>query len=198
MSQPLRIAVADDETLMIRWYENTLAKLGHEVVVSAADGRQLIEQCRRHKPDMVITDIRMPDQNGLDAIAELRADRPLPVILVSAYHDPEYVQRALENHVLAYLVKPIKQPDLETAIALVRRRFQEFRALEQQAENLTQALEDRKLIEQAKGILMQRAGLGEPEAFGRLQKLSQDKNQKLVDVARTIVAAEEAFSPIDS
>jgi response regulator NasT len=195
MSQPLRIAVADDEPVMLRWYENTLTKLGHLVVVAATDGRELVEQCIQLKPDLVITDIRMPHLDGLDATAELRDTAPLPVIVVSAHHDPEYVERALQNHVLAYLVKPIKQPGLETAITLVMRRYQEFRALEKQAENLAQALEDRKLIEQAKGILMQRAGLDEPEAFRRLQKLSQDNNQRLSEIARTIVTAEQAFSP---
>lgn len=195
MTQPLRIAVADDEPLMLRWYENTLTKLGHQVVVAATDGRELVEQCGQLNPDLVITDIRMPNLDGLDAVAQLRDITPRPVIVVSAHHDPQYIERALQNHVLAYLVKPIKQPDLETAIALVMRRFQEFRALEQQADNLTQALADRKLIERAKGILMQRAGLNEQNAFHRLQKLSQDKNQKLAEVAQTIVAAEDAFSP---
>ena len=114
-------------------------------------------------------------------------------LLVSAYHDPDLVERALADHVLAYLVKPIKQPDLETAIALARRRFREFRALQQQTDDLKQALEDRKIVERAKGILMKRAGLDEPEAFRRLQKLSSEKNQKMVEIARMIVTAEEAM-----
>lgn len=195
MSEPLRIAVADDEPLMRRWYEQTLTKLGHQVVVAAENGRELVDRCREEHPDLIITDIEMPDVDGLKAAEQIRADRPLPVIMVSAHHDGEYVERALQNHVLAYLVKPIKQPDLVTAIAMVMRRFQEFRALEQQTDNLTQALADRKLIERAKGILMQRAGLDEQAAFARLQKLSQDKNQKLAEVSRTIVTAEEAFAP---
>jgi len=194
MTQALRIAVADDEPLMRRWYESTLTNFGHEVVVSAADGVELIAGCREQKPDLVITDIEMPNADGITATKQLRDEAPLPVILVSAHYDQETVERAMQNHVLAYLVKPIKQPDLATAITLVMRRFQEFRALEQQADSLARALEDRKLIERAKGILMQRAGLDELEAFRRLQKLSQDKNQKLADVAKTIVTADEAFS----
>ena len=194
MTQPLRIAVADDEPLMRRWYEQSLTKLGHEIVVSASNGVELVEQCRQQIPDLVISDIEMPDMDGLSAAEQIRGNTALPIILVSAHHDENYIDRALQNHVLAYLIKPIKPPDLETAVALVMRRFQEFRALEQQADNLTQALEDRKIIERAKGILMRRAALDEREAFRRLQKLSQEKNQKLVEVAQSIVTAEEAFS----
>jgi len=103
------------------------------------------------------------------------------------------LDRALREQVLAYLVKPIKRGDLEPAIALAIRRFREFEALHHQATNLQQALEDRKLIERAKGILMKRAELDEPDAFRRLQKLSSDRNQKMVVIARTIVEAEAAF-----
>ena len=194
MTKPLRIAVADDEPLMRRWYESTLAKLGHQVVVSASNGEEVVQQCRREKPDLLISDIEMPNMDGLAAAEKIREDVPIPIILVSAHHDAKFVDRALQSHVLAYLVKPIKQPDLETAITLVMRRFHEFRVLEQQAESLTKTLQDRKLIERAKGILMQRVGLDEPAAFKRLQKISQDKNQKLVDAARTIIDAEQAFA----
>lgn len=193
MTQSLRILVADDEPEMRAWFQDTLSLLGHQVVAAAENGRQLVELFREHRPDMVVTDIKMPEMDGLTAATEIRKIQPAPVILVSAYHDPDLVERALEDHVLAYLVKPIKQPDLETAIALATRRFREFRALQQQTDDLRQALEDRKIVERAKGILMKRAGLDEPEAFRRLQKLSSEKNQKMVEIARMIVTAEEAM-----
>ena len=193
MTQSLRILVADDEPEMRAWFQDTLSFLGHEVVAAAENGRQLVEFFEQHRPDLVVTDIKMPDVDGLAAATEIRKIQPAPVILVSAYHDPDLVERALEDHVLAYLIKPIKQPDLETAIALAMRRFREFRALQQQTDDLRQALEDRKIVERAKGILMKRAGLDEPEAFRRLQKLSSEKNQKMVEIARMIVTAEEAM-----
>lgn len=193
MTKPLRIAVADDEPEMREYLQETLSLLGHQVVCAAATGRELLDHCRTAPPDLVITDIKMPDLDGIDAATELRQIRPLPVILVSAYHDPELIERALADHVLAYLVKPVKQADLETAIALVLRRFKEFLALEQQGDDLRQALEDRKMVERAKGILMTRAGLAEPDAFRRLQKLSNEKNRKLADIARTIVEAEDVY-----
>jgi response regulator NasT len=190
----LRIAVADDESDMRDYLQETLAALGHRVVAAASDGAELLAACRELKPDLVITDIRMPRLDGIEASVALCADQPLPVILVSAHHDADLIERAVRDHVLAYLVKPIKQADLETAIALAMRRFREFQALQQQATDLRQALEDRKLIERAKGILMKRAALDEPDAFRRLQKLSSDKNQKMVEIARMIITAEEAMA----
>ena len=115
---------------------------------------------------------------------------------MSAYHDPDLLDRAGRDHILAYLVKPIKQADLEAAIAIAMQRFEEFQALRKEAGDLREALEDRKVIERAKGILMKKAGLDEPEAFRRLQKLSRDQNQKMVEVARMILRADEAFRPV--
>jgi len=192
MTRSLHIAVAEDEPIMQQYLEETLTLLGNRVVMTGT-GKELIDRCSTEKPELVITDIRLPDMNGLDAAARVYDCAPVPIIVVSAFHDTELVERAERNHVLAYLVKPIKQQDLEPAIAIAMSRFQEFRAMRDEANNLRQALEDRKLIERAKGLLMKRAGLDEPEAFRRLQKLARDKNQKLVEIAQVIVTAEEAF-----
>ena len=193
MTESLRIAVADDEPRMRAYYQESLTALGHEVVAVAGTGAELVEKCRQVEPQLVITDIKMPDMDGIQASTAICRDRPVPVVLVSAYHDPELLERALEDHVLAYLVKPIKRPDLTTAIGVAMRRFREFSALRQEASDLRQALEDRKVIERAKGILMKRGELDEPEAFTRLQKLSRDKNRKLIEIARSVVTAEEAI-----
>jgi response regulator NasT len=193
MTQALRIAIADDEPRMLQFLELALRESGHDVVVKAENGRVLVEKCNDMHPDLVITDIKMPDMDGLQAISEIRSITAIPVILVSAYDNPEYVDTALRNHVLAYLVKPIKKRDLDPAICLVMQRFREFEALQRQADDLRQALEDRKLVERAKGILMRRTGLSEQEAFRRLQDLASNKNIKMVEIARSIVTAEEAF-----
>jgi response regulator NasT len=197
MDRHLRIAVADDEHDMREYLQTILPCFGHSVVASAATGRELIEKCRETRPDLVITDIKMPDMDGIDAARQIYKDFPIPVILVSAYHDQDLVKRAEEDHVLAFLVKPIKQADLEPAIAIAARRFEQFQALRKEAADLRQALEDRKLIERAKGLLMKRAGLDEHEAFRRLQKLASERNLKLVEIANVILTAEEAFQPIE-
>jgi response regulator NasT len=193
MTRALRIAVADDEEDMRDYFETILPLLGHQVVATACNGRALVESCRALKPDLVITDIKMPDMDGIDAAARIYRDAPVPVILVSAYHDPEFIRRAEADHILAYLVKPIKQADLEPAIALAVRRFEQFQELRREAADLKQALEDRKVIERAKGVLMKKTNLGENEAFRRLQKLASDRNKKLVEIAQMILMAEEAF-----
>ena len=193
MNRPLRIAVADDEKDMQDYFGTILPDLGHKVVAVAANGNDLVVLCKETKPDLVITDIKMPDMDGIEAASRIYRESPVPIILVSAYHDPEIIKRAESVHVMAYLVKPIKQADLEPAIAIATRRFEQFQTLRKEANDLKQALEDRKTVEKAKGILMKKTGLSEQDAFRRLQKLASDKNLKLVAVAQMILTAEEAF-----
>lgn len=194
MTNSLRIGIADDEARMRDYLWQSLERLGHQVVSAARTGRELIDQCCTLQPDLIISDVKMPDMDGIDAAAEIYRHAPLPVILVSAFYDAELIERASRNHILAYLVKPIKDTDLQPAIAVAMQRFEEFAALRQEAADAKQALEDRKLIERAKGILMQRTGLAEPDAFRRLQKLASSKSAKLVEIARAVVTAEEAAS----
>ena len=195
MNRSLKIAVADDELDMRDYFQQILPLLGHQVVAVARTGRELVDLCRDSHPDLVITDIKMPDMDGIDAAARIYRNGPIPVILVSAYHDPEFIRRAEADHILAYLVKPIKQADLEPAIAIAMRRFEQFQALRKETADLKQALEDRKVIEKAKGILMKKAGLDEHDAFRRLQKLASDKNHKLAEIAQIVLTAEEALEP---
>ena len=193
MTEALKIAIADDEPDVRDYYQRVLPRLGHQLVAAARTGRELVERCRAERPDLIITDIKMPDMDGIEAATQIYQDRPVPVILVSAYHDPDLIRRAEADHVMGYLVKPIKQSDLEPAIALAVRRSDQFRVLRQEAVDLRQALEDRKLTERAKGILMKKVNLDEQDAFRRLQKLASDKNLKLVEIAKMIVTADEAF-----
>lgn len=193
MSQPIKIVVADDELDMRDYFQQILPILGHEVLGVARTGRELVELCAATHPDLVITDIKMPDMDGIDAAMQIYRNAPVPVILVSAYHDADFIRRAEADHIMAYLVKPIKQADLVPAIGIALHRFEQFEALRKETTNLKQALEDRKIIEKAKGVLMKKAGLDEPTAFRRLQKLASDKNRKLVEIAQIILTAEEAL-----
>lgn len=193
MTRSLRIVIADDEPDMQEYFRETLPLLGHQVVAVGQTGRELVNECLAKSPDLVITDVKMPDMDGIEAVEQITRTAPVPVILVSAYHDAELIERAEREYILAYLVKPIKKADLETAIAITIRRFEQFHALSQQAADLRQALEDRKVIERAKGILMKRTSLDEQQAFRRLQKVASTKNCKLVEIARSIVIAEEAL-----
>ncbi len=195
MSPALRIAVAEDEPRMREFYQEVLPRLGHCVVCLAKTGRELVEYCRSTLPDLIIADVKMPDMDGIDACREICREDTIPVILVSAHDDQEYLTRANDNQVLAYLVKPIKRQDLQPAIQIAVRRHEEFQAMRQEATDLRQALQDRKLIERAKGILMKRAQLDETAAFLRLQKTARDRNRKLVEIAEMVVTAEQVYAP---
>jgi response regulator NasT len=195
MNHSLKISVADDEQDMRDFFERMLPLCGHQVVSVAETGQELLEHCRTLLPDMVITDIRMPDMDGIEAAQQISRERPLPIILVSAYHDPELIERAEADHVLAYLVKPISQADLAPAIAVAARRFEEMQALKKEARDLKQALSDRKVIEQAKGMLMSVTDIDEKTAFRRLQELAAEKNQKLVEAAQSILSLEKTLRP---
>jgi response regulator NasT len=127
MNRGLRVVVADDERRLRDYYRKILPRLGHEVVAAAETGWQLVAQCRDLHPDLVITDIKMPELNGIDAIAQILRNEPVPVIVVSAYHNPELLERASADHVLTYLLKPIKQADLEAAVAVAVRRLEQVR-----------------------------------------------------------------------
>lgn len=151
MLNKLRIAVADDEPDMQEYFEKMLPRLGHEVVSVATTGRELVEHCRTLLPDLVITDIRMPDMDGIEAAERLYRIVPIPVILISAYHNTDLIERAEADHVMAYLVKPIKQANLEPAISLAMRRFRQFQTLRKDTADLRQALEVRKLVEPCLG-----------------------------------------------
>lgn len=193
-SRCLRIALADDDPSIRDVLTKMVGLLGHQVVAAAQTGRELLEATRAAQPDLIIADIQMPDLDGLDAASEIYDHRPTPIILVTGYTDREFIERAERSHVLAYLVKPIKATDLEPAIALAMRRFQEFQTLQEETADLKKALADRKVIERAKGIMMKHLNIDEQEAFRRLQKLASSKNQKLIDIANMILTAAEALN----
>ena len=191
----LKIAVADDEPRVRDYYREILARLGHEVTCAAGTGRVLVQGCQTLRPDLVITDIKMPELDGIEAAIELSGDAPVPIILVSAYHDDQLLERTRAGNIFGFLVKPFKQDDLKAAIAIALQRFAQFRSLQTETGELRRAIEDRKIVERAKGVLMKKAGLDEEEAFRRLRRLARDNNQKLVEVAHMILRAEAAFEP---
>lgn len=194
MDRSLRIITADDELMIQEYYQKALPALGHAVVAVVDTGADLIEQCAVLKPDLVITDIKMPDMDGIEAARQIYEKQPLPIILVSGFHDAELVERAAAEHILAYLLKPVRMDSLKIQIAIAMRRFEEFAVLRMEADHYRQTLQDRKIIERAKGIIMKKTGLEEHDAFHRLQNLANEKNKKLVEVAQMIVTADTALS----
>ena len=188
-SNSLRIVIADNESIIRMDLRELLMEAGHEVVAEAGDGRQAIDLARRHRPDLVIMDIKMPEMDGLTAAKVISDEKIAPVLLLTAYSQKEIVDKAKESGVLAYLVKPVKEENLFPAMESAMSRFQEFMSLEQELEDLKTSLEARKLLDRAKGVLMDAHGLTESEAYRRIQQYSMAKRKSIKEVAQAIVAA---------
>jgi response regulator NasT len=196
-TQGLCIIVADDERDMRQFFQEMLTNLGHQVVAVAETGPQLVEQCRDTEPDLVITDIKMPGLDGIRAAEAINRERPVPVIIVSAYTDVELLDRASAGGAMTYLVKPIKPSDLQAAITMAVARYQQLRKASEEASELRQALEGRKLVERAKGIVTRRLRIDEAESFRKLQKLASVHNRKLTDVAQRVLEAASIFQELE-
>jgi AmiR/NasT family two-component response regulator len=186
-----RVIIADDESLIRMDLREMLTNQGYLVVGEVADGRSAVNQARELRPDIIIMDIKMPDMDGIEAAKILTEERISPVVLLSAYSQRDLVQRAREAGVVAYLVKPYREEELTPAIEVALARFEEFKELEAQVTDLQQALETRKLVDRAKGILMDKQGLTEAEAFRKIQKMSMDNRKPMKDVAEAIILAHQ-------
>lgn len=186
-----RVIIADDESLIRMDLREMLTNLGYLVVGEAADGRSAVNLARELRPDIVIMDVKMPDMDGIEAAKVLTEERLGPVLLLSAYSQQELVQRARQAGVAGYLVKPFRESDLTPAIEVVLARFSEFRSLEREVQSLNDALETRKLVDRAKGILMDTQGLNENEAFRRIQKMSMNNRKSMRSVAEAVILAHQ-------
>lgn len=189
----LRVLIADDESIRLLSLGEQLAGLGHQVVAEATQGDEAVLLAEKHLPDLAILDIKMPVMDGIEAAERITAARPIPIILLTAYNETQLVERAARANISAYLMKPVAEDDLHPAIALALARFREFESLRREVADLRDALEARKVVEKAKGILMRRLDLSEEDAFKRLQKQSQDTNRRLAEVAEAIVLADKMF-----
>ncbi len=189
--KPLRVLIADDDGLTLMVLRKILAGLGHEVVAEAGDGQQAEALARTANPDLVILDIRMPKMDGLEAASRIQAQRPTPVIILSAHTEEGLGSEAARVGAHAYLVKPFTAQQLKPAIELALATFERVRLQDEKIQQMNEALETRKLVERAKGILMRQTGLDEEAAYLKLQKTARNENRKLADVARAIILAEE-------
>ncbi len=186
-----RILIAEDNDLVSLTLEEQLQGLGYDVVGIARSGTEAISLAHRLVPDLIIMDIRMPEMEGTEAAAIIRNQRPIPIIMLTAYADKETIRKAEASGALAYLVKPVNENELPPAIDIALARFKEIQALRTEVVELQDSLEARKLIERAKGILMQRLGLSERDAYERLRQRARDKRAKMKDIAQAIIEAEE-------
>jgi response regulator NasT len=168
-----------------------LTNLGYLVVGEANDGRSAVNMARELRPDLVIMDIKMPDMDGIEAAQVLTAEKVAPVLLLTAYSQQDLIERAKEAGVVGYLVKPFRESNLAPAVEITLSRFQEFQTVQKEAEDLKEALEARKVVDRAKGILMDSQGLTEQDAFRRIQKMSMNTRRPMKEIAEAIILAHD-------
>jgi two-component system, response regulator PdtaR len=180
--------IAEDETIIRLDLRALLERAGYEVCAEARDGEEAVELARSEEPDLAVLDVKMPRLDGIEAAKQILDERPIPIVMLTAYGQDELVSRAVEAGVFGYLVKPFREQDLLPAIHTARARFEELAALREEADSLSEALAARKVIERAKGLLMTKESLSEEEAFARLRKASQVSGRPLKVVAEAVVA----------
>ncbi len=182
-----RIVIADDESIIRMDLKEMLGSLGYLVVGEAGDGQSAVNLAREMKPDLVIMDIKMPGLDGIGAARVLTEEKIAPVLFLTAFSQKELVEGAKEAGVVAYLVKPFRESELVPAIEVALARFSEFRLMQQQVGDLKDTLETRKLVDRAKGLLMDTQGLTEAEAFRKIQKMSMNTRKSMREIAEAIL-----------
>jgi response regulator NasT len=182
-----RVLVAEDEALIRLDLVEMLREEGYEVVGEAGDGEQAVQLAEELRPDLVILDVKMPKRDGIEAASDIARQRIAPVVILTAFSQRDLVERARDAGAMAYLVKPFAKRDLVPAVELAISRFAELTALEGEVAGLTERLETRKLIERAKGLLMAKQGMAEPEAFRWIQRTAMDRRTTMKAVAEVVV-----------
>lgn len=186
-----RVVIADDDPIIRMDLREMLTGLDYLVVGEAADGKSAVNLARELRPELVIMDIRMPEMDGIEAARNLTQESIAPVLLLTAYSEPDLVQRAMQAGVIGYLVKPFREAQIGPAIEVTLGRFREFEQVQKELGSVKEALEARKIIDRAKGMLMDRYALSEADAFRRIQKRSMDNRKTMREVAEAILLASE-------
>jgi response regulator NasT len=187
-----RIVVVEDDPVVRQFLRETIEhELGYPVVGEAATGTDMVRTVLELEPDIVVFDIHLPHQDGLSALRQIYQEKVIAAVAITADRDQDLVRRAMEEHVLAYLVKPVEGYQLGPALQIASARFQELKALTTENASLRQTLQNRKIIEKAKGVLMKRHRWSEAEAFRRIQKGAMNRRTTMVELAQAILSGQE-------
>lgn len=186
-----KVLIIDDQKIQRRILREFLELSGHEVIGEGSNGKEAIDLSKSLKPDLIIMDVKMPIMDGIEAASKINSLAPLPIILNTVKQDERTIMRAKEAGVMAYLIKPIREEELNPTIELAVSRFHEFETLRREILDLKKTLDARKVIDKAKGILMEREGISEKDAFRKIQKLSMNKRKTMKEIAEAIILAYE-------
>ncbi len=193
----LRVLVVEDEGLVAAGLKGQLEDIGHQVMGLAKDGEEAVRLASKLQPDLIMMDIRIPGKDGIEAARAILAQEAVPIVFLTAYPDEDFVRRAGDAGAMAYLLKPVNESTLRSTIEVALARFTELDTLRREVVDLKEALETRKLVEKAKGVLMKRVQLSEAEAFRRMQQKSRTTRTSLKVIASTIVQADDLLSPFE-
>lgn len=182
-----RVLVAEDEALIRMDLVELLTGEGYDVVGQAADGEQALAMARDLEPDLVVMDVKMPKMDGITAAEHIAEERIAPVVMLTAFSQRDLIERARQAGAMAYVVKPFDASDVVPAIEIALARFEEIRAVEDEVADLQERLDSRRIVEQAKGLLMEGLGLSEPEAFRFIQKTAMDLRKSMREVAQGVI-----------
>lgn len=183
----LRILIADDESIIRLDLKNILEGMGHKVIAEASDGKSAVEIARRNGLDLAILDIKMPEMDGVDAAKIITEEKICPVLLLTAYSQQDLIDRAKEAGVFGYLVKPFKEADLLPAIEIAISRYAEMSELEKEVGSLQEKIETRKIVDRAKGILMDKHSMSEADAFRWIQQQSMNTRKTMKEIAEAVI-----------
>lgn len=183
----LRMVVVDDDPILRVFLGKILTNCGHCVVAEATTGPAMVDTVLTHQPDLVLFDIHLPGINGLEALHQIYQAQVVAAVAITADRDHNLLQRALEEHVLALLIKPIEAHQIGPAIAMAWKQFEDLQALTQENATLRQTLQKRKIIERAKGALMKRHRWTEEEAFRRLQRAAMNRRTGVFEIAQEVL-----------
>lgn len=188
-AKDMKVLIAEDNAKTRNFLKAQLELLGYETIEAVTNGEAAVERAPEYEPDLVMLDLKMPKMDGIEAAKAISGIRPVPIILITGISSEEMASKAIDAGIFSYLVKPVTKKQLVPAIKLALARYEEFTSLKVEVDDLKDAMETRKLIERAKGILMKRCDISEDEAFKLLQSHSQKENKKMKEIAETIVAA---------
>lgn len=193
MGKSLKILLAEDESIILMGIKSNIEKLGHQVIAQAYNGSEAVKLALENDPDLIIIDINMPKMDGIEAIKKINEEKFIPAVVITGYNDEKLIKRASEAGAFAYLIKPVDSNDIKPAINIAWSKFKEFNGILKELDNSKKALKARKIIEKAKGIIMDRNKIKESEAMKFLQKKSNDQNKKMIIVAEEIIKADKQF-----
>ncbi len=183
----MRVLIADDEALIRMGLRTMLEDKGHKVVGAATDGMSALQMTRTEKPDVILLDIKMPGMDGLEAARKIMQERPTPIVMLTAFSQRELVNEARDASVFGYLVKPVKEEMLDATLDLAVTRFQEWKKLQREMQDLQKSLAAREIVEKAKYVLMEREGLSEQQAFNKIHRASRSRRVTMQQVAQEIL-----------